>query len=132
MDKRAMMAIGAVVAVVVVAVVAFLVLSGGTVTVDESQNGSTIEMSNGDTLELKLLGNPTTGFNWQTTEVDAAILTQDGDPKFEPETELIGSKGVVIIKYKAVGTGTTPLTLEYKPVAGGDVERTFSITVVVS
>ncbi|MGI9584048.1 MAG: protease inhibitor I42 family protein [Acidimicrobiia bacterium] len=132
MDKRAMMGIGAIAVVIVITFGALILLSGSTVTVDESQDGSTVEMSYGDTLELKLVGNPTTGFNWQTTEVDDAILRQEGEPEFEPETELIGSKGVVTITYSAVGTGTTPLTLEYKPVAGGDVERIFSITVVVS
>ncbi len=68
--------------------------------------------------------------NWKTTSIDSSVLEQDGEPTFEPEAELLGSSGVVIIKYKVVGSGTSPLALEYGPVAGGDAERTFSITVV--
>lgn len=132
MDRRAWIW-GIAGALIVIAVfVAIVLISRDTIVVTEDQSGQTVEMNDRDTLELQLTGNPTTGFNWETVDIDTSVLEQDGDPSFDADTELLGSPGVITITYDAVGTGTSPLALEYKPVAGGDVAGTFELTVVVS
>jgi inhibitor of cysteine peptidase len=107
--------------------------SSSTVEVGPSDDGTTVDLSEGDTLEVQLEGNPTTGFNWQVAEtIDTAVLEQDGDPTFDADAELAGSPGVVTLRFKAVGSGSSPLNLEYKAVAGdGAAEATYSLTVNV-
>lgn len=107
--------------------------SSSTVEVGPSDDGTTVDLSEGDTLEVQLEGNPTTGFNWAVTDtIDTAVLEQDGDPTFDADAELSGSPGVVTLKFKAVGSGSSPLNLEYKAVSGdAAAERTYSLTVNV-
>lgn len=132
MDRRAWVwgIVGVLVAIVVFSLI--ILISHDTIVVTEDQNGQTVELNDRDTLELQLTGNPTTGYNWETVDIDNAVLEQDGDPTFSADTELLGSPGVITITYNAVAAGTSPLKLEYKPVAGGDVANTFEVTVVVS
>jgi inhibitor of cysteine peptidase len=103
------------------------------VEVGPSDDGTTVDLSESDTLEVQLEGNPTTGFNWQVVDtIDTAVLEQDGDPTFDADAELAGSPGVVTLRFKAVGSGSSPLNLEYKAVAGdGAAEATYSLTVNV-
>lgn len=90
-----------------------------------------LETQNGDTLQVVLSGNPTTGYNWSTTQIDDAVLKQESDPAFDAESDLLGAPGRITTSYKAIATGTSPLSLDYGPVGGGDAESSFSITVVV-
>lgn len=132
MDRRGWL-VGIIAVLAVIGLLsAIILISRDTIVVTEDQSGQTIAINDRDTLELQLTGNPTTGHNWQTVEIDNSVLEQDGDPSFDPDTELMGSPGVITIRYDAVGTGTSPLRLEYKPVAGGDAVNTFELTVVVS
>lgn len=132
MDRRGWLwgIIGVLIAIVVFSVL--VLISRDTIVVTEEQNGQTVEMNDRDTLELQLTGNPTTGYNWQTVDINNAVLEQDGDPTFDADTELLGSPGVITLTYEAVAGGNSPLKLEYKPVAGGDVANTFELTVRVS
>lgn len=122
---------------IVIGVASFALLMAACSSTDvlgPEDNGSTVDISEGEVLEIQLAGNPTTGFNWQVTDtLDQSVLTQDGDPEFDAEDESLGSPGVVTLKFKAVGTGTTPLDLEYKAVSGdAPADRTYSLTVNVS
>ena len=121
-----------------IGIAAFAVLlaacsSSSTVVVGPADDGTTIDLSEGDTLEVQLEGNPTTGFNWQVADtIDSSVLEQDGEPSFDANDDRFGSPGVVTLTFKAVGTGTSPLDLEYKAVSGdASAERTFSLTVNV-
>lgn len=107
--------------------------SSSTVQVGPTDDGTTVDLSVGDTLEVQLEGNPTTGFNWQVADtIDPTVLEQDGDPSFDANDDRFGSPGVVTLTFKAVSTGTSPLDLEYKAVSGDAVaERTYSLTVDV-
>ena len=102
-----------------------------TVKVSETDAGAEFTLKIGDELQVTLAGNPTTGYIWTTAEIDEAVLEQVGDPEFDPDTDLLGSPGVVTITYKAVGAGSTTLELEYGRVADTNPERTMSISVVV-
>lgn len=130
MDRRMWIGIAAVIVVIAAVLIAVNLLGGETVVIDQDQSGATVQVSDGDTVEVKLAGNPTTGFNWETTEADSTVIEQEGDPVFDADEELLGSPGVVTITYTIVGSGTSPLTLEYKPVSGGEATDTFSVTIV--
>jgi len=72
-----------------------------------------VEMHIGDTLEVTLKGNPTTGYMWEVASVDSSILRQVGKTEFKPDTKLLGAGGKIIMRFKAVGAGRTTLLLVY-------------------
>jgi inhibitor of cysteine peptidase len=103
------------------------------VTLSEEDTGSTVALRAGDTMEVVLDGNPTTGFSWETAAIDASVLKQLGEPGFEPYTNLIGSGGKFTFRFQAVSSGQTLLRLVYHRPWETEVppEKTFEVTVVV-
>ena len=79
----------------------------------EADNGRLLELDVGDTLEITLPGNPTTGFQWEVSAIDSAILRQVGEPEFEPSSDAVGSGGNITLSFDAVGVGQTDLKLIY-------------------
>jgi len=103
------------------------------VTLSEEDTGSTVALRAGDTMDVVLDGNPTTGFSWETAAIDASVLKQLGEPGFEPYTNLIGSGGKFTFRFEAVSSGQTLLRLVYHRPWETEVspEKTFEVTVVV-
>jgi inhibitor of cysteine peptidase len=79
----------------------------------ETDTGHSIELHVGDTLELTLSSNPTTGFQWEVSDRDITILQPSGEPEFESSSDSVGSGGKTIMRFKVVGTGQTKLKLIY-------------------
>ena len=84
-----------------------------TKTIGANDAGKTVSLSVGDTLEVTLEGNPTTGYNWAATSLDTSILKQVGEPAFTPSSTAIGAGGQVTLRFEAVGSGQTTLQLDY-------------------
>lgn len=109
--------------------------SEGPVRLGEEDAGSTVRLQVGDTMEVILDGNPTTGFMWErpSEDEDTAILQQMGEPAFEPDTDLVGSGGKVTLVFEAVAPGQKELRLVYHRPFENDVspKKTFSVTVIV-
>jgi len=99
----------------------------------EEDAGSTVELRVGDTMEVVLDGNPTTGFEWETTAVDESVLRQVGEPGFEPYSTLIGSGGKFTFRFEALASGQTLLQMVYHRSWETDVppEKTFEVNVTV-
>lgn len=79
----------------------------------EMDSGETVKLNSGGTMEVKLKGNPTTGYTWTVAVVDLRILIQMGEAKFDPETNARGAGGTITIRFKAVAVGKTSLKLIY-------------------
>lgn len=75
--------------------------------------GSTVELNTGDSLELVLEGNPTTGYTWETESNDPAVIQPAGEPEFTPDSEAIGSGGTYSFRFTAVANGEDTLKLIY-------------------
>jgi inhibitor of cysteine peptidase len=107
--------------------------SGKTTKLDSEMNGQTITVKTGETIELKLAGNPTTGFDWIVQNLDTTILSQSGEYSYKSDSNLVGSGGVMTFKFKAEAAGTTTLTLYYMRAWEKDVEpaQVYSVTVIV-
>jgi inhibitor of cysteine peptidase len=107
--------------------------SSKTVKVDDSMNGQTITVKQGETIVVTLAGNPTTGFGWTVKDLDTTILSQIGDYSYKADSNLIGAGGVFTYQFKAEAAGTTTLKLDYARSWETDVapEQTFAVTVVV-
>ncbi|RIE16255.1 protease inhibitor I42 family protein [Candidatus Cryosericum septentrionale] len=111
MKKRILAVVVIVVAVaaVIVALVLTRASGGGKIT------GDTFETTVGKTFTISLDANATTGYNWsQTTKdtnvvafVDNAYVAEARDP------QVVGGGGTDTFTFKAVGKGTTTITLAY-------------------
>lgn len=106
------------------------------VTLGAADNGRQVELSSGQVLVVTLASNPTTGYSWEVSEVDEAVLTQLGEAEFrqapaegEPVT---GAGGTETFRF-AAAAGETTLTLVYHRPWEKDVEplETFTVQVVV-
>ena len=104
------------------------------ITLIESNSGSTIEVSLGKTLEILLDGNPSTGYMWEVDSVDPAILQQAGELEFRPDSDAIGSGGKVIMRFTTLSVGQTTLRLVYHRPWEEDVPslKTFEVFVIVT
>ncbi len=101
-----------------------------TYVVSGENNGEAVAIKIGDTLEVVLQGNPTTGYEWTTASVDSSILAPT-DSKFTPESDATGAGGEYVFKYVGNSVGTTPLRLVYQRSWEGRPAQTFTVTVTV-
>lgn len=107
-------------------------LSAGTV-LSEGDNGRQMELAKGQTLSLLLSANPSTGYTWEVSELDAGVMRQAGEPVFQPASDLIGAPGTMTFAFQAVNAGETALKLVYHRPWENKTEpaQTFSIRIVV-
>lgn len=121
--------------IIIVVVLMALLLSSCTksVKVDSSMNGETLTLEKGQTLVLKLNANPTTGYDWEITSLDSAILSQQGVVDYKADSMLTGSGGVDSWTFKAVESGSTHLVLVYHRSWEKDTPplETFELNIVV-
>lgn len=103
-----------------------------TVRLTAADDGSAVVLAEGDTLIVRLEGNPTTGYSWEIDELDQTVLRLQGEPGYEAESDLIGSGGMFTFTFEAAGEGETDLVLVYhRPWEENDPIETFSVMVDV-
>jgi predicted secreted protein len=90
----------------------------GTLKLGQNDDGKTYTVKVGDTIQVVIPGNPTTGYSWTTAmaDKDAALLQQVGDPQYaadSTDSSLAGSGGVYTLTFKAVAKGQALLKLAY-------------------
>lgn len=80
----------------------------------------TVELAVGDTLEVQLNGNESTGYSWaeDMSYMDDAVLVADGEPVFTADSEDLGSPGKFTLKWKATGPGDVIIVCQYVPPSG--------------
>jgi inhibitor of cysteine peptidase len=98
--------------------------------IDDSS--SSIDISTGETFEVVLEGNPTTGYSWIVEAGDAGVVEVTGEPAFEPESDLVGAGGEFTFTFEGKAPGTTTLEMAYRrSFETAPPEQTFSVTVTV-
>ena len=100
---------------------------------DAGNNGSQIEIEQGQILVITLEANPTTGYTWEMIEGEEQILQQVGEIEFQPDSKLIGAPGIQTLRLEAVNVGKITLKLIYHRPWEENVDplETFSVQVVV-
>lgn len=118
--------------VAILMIVALTACSSG-LKIDKDSNGKTISIPSGQSLEIKLEGNITTGYEWQVISVDETILKPVGEPKYSSESKLAGAGGEFLFKFETKNPGETNLKLGYLRPWEENTEpiETFEITVMV-
>jgi uncharacterized repeat protein (TIGR01451 family) len=84
------------------------------VTLDEAADGTPVDLRGDQTLVIDLEGNLSTGYVWEVAAADGAILQQVGQFEFKQYADIVGSAGRQILRFRAVGTGQTDLSLVYR------------------
>lgn len=107
---------------------------GITVRLTHADSGSTITLHPGDTLEIVLQGNPTTGYTWEVKPGSESVLKQKGDPEFTPDSKALGSEGRMTFKFDVVAIGKASLVLLYRRTFEPEIKplRSFGIRIVVA
>lgn len=110
--------------------------AGSRVTVTEGDAGTIQRVRVGDTLAVRLGGNPSTGFNWsRTSPSDDAIAdsvlapVSEGEWVFPAGGNLPGEPGICIFVYEVARTGTVTLSYTYARSWEPEPAETWSITV---
>ncbi len=104
-----------------------------TVQVTEADDKGSVGLNVGDTLQVTLQGNPTTGYQWGVSSVDTTILKQRGEPQYTPASPAIGSGGNVVLAFDAAAAGQTTLEMAYQRPFEENVPptQTFTLSVTV-
>jgi len=101
-----------------------------------ADSGNEVKLSAGQELVVTLESNPTTGYGWEVSEVDGAVLAQIGEAEYQQAPtegkELVGAGGAETFRF-AAAQGETTLTLVYRRSWETDVEpvETFTVQIVV-
>ena len=79
--------------------------------VTDSDKGGTVEIKMGDTLEVRLNSNPTTGYAWYVLKQSTVLLKLASQSQTQPTQPGVGRPIVQIFKFapKAKGTGVSLL-----------------------
>jgi len=106
-----------------------------TIKVSENDAGSTLEMKAGDSLEIILQANPTTGYRWEVASNDTSVLKNIGI-EYQADkvpSGIVGSGGKTIMRFMAIKEGETFLQLVYRRPFEKDMPpvKKFELIVVV-
>jgi inhibitor of cysteine peptidase len=106
----------------------------GGVQLTDGDNGKEILAKKGETVSVRLEANPTTGFGWEVSEVDAQMLAQNGEKTYEQANSsknLVGGGGWETFTFTAQQTGETTLKLIYHRSweKGVDPAKTFEVKI---
>lgn len=103
-----------------------------TIIVTERDAGRTVEIENGNQLQIVLEGNPSTGYVWEPESLDSDVLSQ-GDNQYIPGRRAFGAGGTTILHFVAIAPGETPLRLVYhRPFeTGTSGQRRFEVLVKI-
>jgi inhibitor of cysteine peptidase len=88
-----------------------------TLDVTVEQPPATVDLKSGDTLQVNIPGNATTGYQWIDASPDNMIMVQDGEPTYKADESggMVGTGGVYTLKWKAAGPGGELVMAELKP-----------------
>ena len=111
--------------------------AGGPVKLTDADNGKAVTVKVGDTVQVILAGNPTTGYSWLTSlgDKDAVVLQQQGEAAYAQEStdqSLVGGGGTFTFTFKAAAPGQVVLKFDYaRPWESVQPLQTYSVTVTV-
>jgi predicted secreted protein len=98
--------------------------------VDESANGGTVELTVGETLEIRLTENRTAGYRWQIEARAEPIGSLESDA-YEAAAGPPGRGGTRVLSFKAERPGDGEIRLAYRRPweEGAPPARTFALRV---
>ncbi len=100
----------------------------------ENDSGKEISLSPGERFAVALGGNPTSGYRWETSAINDALIRPVGEPGFVLSSPSVGSGGLFKFTFEASAPGHTTLRLVYRRPFEKKAKplRVFSIEIVIS
>jgi predicted secreted protein len=104
-----------------------------TIILTEQDNGKTGMAARGQSLQVNLRGNPSTGFQWILAATNGTSVVPSGSSTFTPDVEGgVGSPGLFSFPFQVAEYGNTTLTFDYlQPWNPQNVLQTFVVTIQV-
>ena len=99
----------------------------------EAENGQTVNLTVGASLDIVLAGNPTTGYQWELESGDTAVVQSLGEPDYSVDSQLMGAGGKYTFHFKAVAPGQATVKLIYHRVFDKAIPpiKTYTLTISV-
>ncbi len=89
-------------------------LSVSPIYLNQADDGIHIAVTVGNSIEVRLYGNPTTGFDWEVDDAIDSVLIQDGEKRVEFESGLSGAGATFTFRFIAIKPGEVTLRLIYR------------------
>ncbi|NTW00974.1 MAG: protease inhibitor I42 family protein [Oscillochloris sp.] len=84
-----------------------------TVTLTQADSGKAISVKQGDTFQINLDENPTTGYRWAMDSQDTQVITLISDTYTTTSSgTMLGAGGTRMLTFQAATTGTIQLKLK--------------------
>jgi inhibitor of cysteine peptidase len=119
--------------------VSLLFLSGcaSVQTVTEKNANDTVVIHAGDSFDVALPGNPSTGYAWEMEAGDTNVVRQLGQTEYKTDTSapgLLGAPMTSVMRFKAYAPGMSNMRLVYHRSWERNVApaKTFALTVMVN
>jgi inhibitor of cysteine peptidase len=98
----------------------------------EDDSGSDVTVDDGTRLTAVLSGNASTGYEWEVTELDTAVLEHTGTT-YGPDCGMTGCGGTEYWTFTALSPGRATVRMVYhRPWEEEEPTRTFELTVAVT
>lgn len=99
-------------------------------------NGRQIELTNGQTFNVTLETNPSTGYSWEIVGLNNNILQKITEAESEPpivKRNMVGVPVMHTFEFKVINTGQTTLKIVYRRIWEKDVApaNTFSVELFI-
>ena len=115
--------------VILVGLIVVSTASAATITIGPAANGTTIRLHPGDTLVVRLPGNPTTGYRWSASRVPV-VLRRLSSTYVPTLPKRLGQGGTFVFRFAAErGSGTLRLIYRRPWETNKAPLRTFTVTV---
>ena len=82
--------------------------------VDMNDSGSTIELAVGDSVVIRLHGNPTTGFVWLVEDYDETMIFMVDQSYTETAGGGVGAAGLFEFEFEATRSGDADVEFQYR------------------
>ncbi len=99
--------------------------------IDETMTGGEVEVGLGDSFEVRLAENPTTGHRWRLHVAGEPVVDVEED-SFQRSGAAHGAGGVRLWRFRTVQVGVANLELAYRRGWEENAAKTFRIAVRVS
>jgi inhibitor of cysteine peptidase len=96
----------------------------------DADNGRVIQIKTGEVVTLGLSENPTTGYRWSMTQLDANLLDLYGD-SYQSESPYAGGAGTHTYEFRALASGTTEVALSLQRVWETTILQRYTFTLEI-
>ncbi len=103
------------------------------ISLTEADQGRTITLSVNQPLDIRLRGNPTTGYQWELSKTDTALLPLVSSSYAQDTAQpgMVGIGGQYLFSFKAAAPGDAPLRLIFRRPWLTEAAKVFTVNVSI-